>query len=74
MTAVTVDSKVQGGTPCFSGTRVPASSLFDLLRQGYYTVEQILEDFPTVTRQQIDTVLELAKSHISRHAEHVNAR
>jgi uncharacterized protein (DUF433 family) len=55
MVAVTVNPKVQGGLPCFTGTRVPVTSLFDHLQRGY-TVEQILGDFPTVTREQIDAI------------------
>ena len=70
---VTVNPKVQGGLPCFTGTRVPVTSLFDHLQRGY-TVEQFFEDFPTVTKDQIDAVLEMAKSDIPRHAEHVAAR
>jgi len=59
MQAVTVNPKVQGGVPCFAGTRVPVSSLFDHLKRGY-TVEEFLNDFPTVTKAQVDAVLELA--------------
>ena len=73
MNAVTANPKIQGGLPCFSGTRVPVSSLFDHLQRDY-TIEQFLDDFPTVTREQVDAVLEMAKSDIPLHAEHVNAR
>ena len=73
MHAVTVNPKVQGGLPCFTGTRVPVSSLFDHLKKGY-TVEQFLQDFPTVAREQIDSVLEQAKSDVPRHAEHIPGR
>ncbi len=73
MVAVTVNPKVQGGLPCFSGTRVPVTSLFDHLQRGY-TVEQFLGDFPTVSREQIDAVLEMAKSDVPRHAQRVTAR
>jgi uncharacterized protein (DUF433 family) len=72
MSAVTVNPKVQGGLPCFTGTRVPVSSLFDHLQRGY-TVEQFIEDFPTVAKEQVDAVLEMAKSDVPNHAEHVNA-
>jgi len=68
MHAVTVNPKIQGGLPCFAGTRVPVTSLFDHLKRGY-TVEQFLEDFPTVAREQVDTVLEMAKSDVANHAE-----
>lgn len=73
MNAVTVNPKVQGGLPCFAGTRVPVASLFDHLKRGY-TVEQFLEDFPTVAKDQIDAVLEMAKSDIPTHAERVTVR
>jgi uncharacterized protein (DUF433 family) len=69
MSAVTINPKVQGGLPCFSGTRVPVSSLFDHVKRGY-TVEEFIEDFPTVTKDQIDAVLEMAKSDVTTHAEH----
>lgn len=61
MSAVTVNSKIQGGVPCFTGTRVPVSSLFEHLQRDY-TVDQFLEDFPTITRAHVDAVLEMAKS------------
>ena len=70
MNVVTVNPKVQGGVPCFAGTRVPVGSLFDHLKRGY-TVAQFIEDFPTVTQAQAEAVLEAAKSEIIRHAEHV---
>jgi uncharacterized protein (DUF433 family) len=73
MSAVTVNPKIQGGLPCFTGTRVPVSSLFDHLQRGY-TVEQFIEDFPTVAREQVDAVLEMAKADIPNFAEHVTAR
>ena len=53
MDVVTISSKVQGGLPCFAGTRVPISSLFDHLRKGY-TVDEFLADFPTVSKEQIE--------------------
>lgn len=72
MGVVTVNPKIQGGLPCFAGTRVPVTSLFDHLKRGY-TVEQFLEDFPTVTKEQADAVLELAKLDVPNHAEHVTS-
>jgi len=64
---VSVNRKIQGGTPCFRGTRVPVASLFDHLEQGY-TLDEFLEDFPTVKREQAISVLELAKADVPRHA------
>jgi len=67
MNAITVNPKVQGGLPCFTNTRVPVASLFDHLKLGL-TVEEFLLDFPTVTKDQIEAVLEMAKQDIPRHA------
>ena len=57
---VTSDKDILGGTPCFSGTRVPVKSLFDYL-EGGYTVDYFLAQFPTVKREQVLTVLESAR-------------
>jgi uncharacterized protein (DUF433 family) len=73
MSVVTVNPDTQGGLPCFAGTRVPVVSLFDHLKQGY-TVEGFLEDFPTVSKDQIDAVLKIAKADVPKHAERVSAR
>jgi uncharacterized protein (DUF433 family) len=51
------------GEPCFYATRVPISSLFDTLAAGE-TLEQFLEDFEGVTREQAEAALQLAKSHL----------
>jgi uncharacterized protein (DUF433 family) len=50
---------VVSGTWVFRGTRVPVSALFENI-EGGATVEQFLEWFPGVTRQQVDDVLEHA--------------
>jgi uncharacterized protein (DUF433 family) len=42
MQVVSINAKVQGGVPCFAGTRIPISSLFDHLKKGY-TVDEFLE-------------------------------
>ncbi len=47
------DPKLLGGEPCFVGTRVPVRSLFDHLKQGN-SIDQFLEQFPTVTREQVE--------------------
>lgn len=46
-----------GGTPVFAGTRVPIETLFDYLKAGE-SVDDFLEGFPTVTREQIVELLE----------------
>ena len=49
-----------GGTPCFYGTRVPLKNLFDYLESGL-TLDQFLDDFEGVTREQATAVIELAR-------------
>jgi uncharacterized protein (DUF433 family) len=51
------------GTPCFRGTRVPVQSLIDLL-EGGETIDQFLQLYPSISRQQVLTVLDLANRQI----------
>ena len=55
------DPDVLGGTPVFRGTRVPFQSLLDYL-EGGQTLDEFLDDFPTVTREAAVHALEHAKS------------
>ena len=73
MNVVTVNKHIQGGLPCFAGTRVPVSALFDHLKKGY-SVQEFVTDFPTVTEEQVQVVLDLAKEDVPRHAEPADAR
>lgn len=52
-----------GGTPVFAGTRVPVQTLIDYL-EGGETIDDFLEGFPTVSRQQIISFLEEAKDRV----------
>ena len=56
MTIVTINPNVQGGVPCFTGTRVPMVALFDYLDRGH-RVDDFLSDFPTVTESQVHALL-----------------
>jgi uncharacterized protein (DUF433 family) len=60
---VEVNPKKMSGTPVFRGTRVPIQNLFDCLEDGE-ALEQFLEQFPTVTREQVSGVLELSKERL----------
>ena len=51
------DSDVMGGTPVFSGTRVPVQTLIEYLDAGE-TIDAFLEGFPSVTREQVIALLE----------------
>jgi uncharacterized protein (DUF433 family) len=55
------DPEILGGTPVFRGTRVPFQALLDYL-EGGQTLDEFLDDFPTVTRDAAISSLELAKS------------
>ena len=55
------DLDVLGGTPVFRGTRVPFQALLDYL-EGGQTLDEFIDDFPTVTREAAISALELAKS------------
>jgi uncharacterized protein (DUF433 family) len=52
-----------GGTPVFVGTRVPVQALIDYI-EGGHSLEQFLDDFPTVSRGIAVAALEQAKMHL----------
>ncbi len=54
---------VLGGTPVFSGTRVPVQTLIEYL-EGGETIDDFLQGFPTVTRDQVIAFLEEAKTRM----------
>jgi uncharacterized protein (DUF433 family) len=62
-TAVTSSPDVMGGTPVFAGTRVPIENLLDYL-EGGESIEDFLEGFPSVTREQVITFLEETKARV----------
>ena len=57
---ISSDPEVQGGAVVFAGTRVPLKNFIDYLEAGD-SIEQFLDDFPSVTREQAIAALELAK-------------
>jgi len=54
------DQEILGGTPVFRGTRVPFKNLLDYL-EGGHTLDEFLDEFPTVTREAAIAALEHAK-------------
>lgn len=60
---ITVDPEIMGGTPCFAGTRVPVQTLLDYLEAGD-SVDEFLEGFPTVKREQVIAFLETATERL----------
>jgi uncharacterized protein (DUF433 family) len=65
--ATTTDPEILGGERVFTGTRVPVRSLFDHLEAGD-SIGDFLDGFPSVTREQIITVLEESRAHILQSA------
>ena len=52
-----------GGTPVFAGTRVPVQTLMDYL-EGGESIDDFLDGFPTVKREQVIAFLEEAKERM----------
>ncbi|MCE3224191.1 MAG: uncharacterized protein K0S58_2371 [Nitrospira sp.] len=60
---ITSTPDVLGGTPVFRGTRVPVQTLIEYL-EGGQTIDEFLDGFPTVTREQVIAFLEEAKARM----------
>lgn len=57
------NKEVLGGIPVFKGTRVPVKTLWDYLKAGD-TVEEFLEDYPSVDRAQAIALIERAQKRV----------
>ena len=60
---IQIDPEILGGTPVFSGTRVPIRSLFDHL-EGGESIDDFLEGFPSVRRDQVVALLEMSQQRV----------
>ncbi len=60
-------TEVMSGALCFAGTRVPVKNLFDYL-EGSSSLEDFLEDFPSVSRERAVAVLEVARLRLTADA------
>jgi len=60
---ITSSPDIMGGTPVFAGTRVPIQTLLDYL-EGGETIDDFLQGFPTVSREQVIAFLEEAKARM----------
>ena len=65
---INIDSEILGGTPVFSGTRVPVKNLFDYLEEGE-TMEEFLEDFPSVKKEQVIKLLEISRGLVEKSSQ-----
>ena len=61
---VNKDPEILGGTPVFMGTRVPIKAIFDYLENGD-SLDEFLDDFPGVTREQAIGILEIARNSVT---------
>ena len=60
---ITSSHDVMGGTPVFAGTRVPVQTLIDYIKGGD-SIDDFLDGFPTVTKEQVIAFLEEAEQQI----------
>lgn len=67
VTVVHSDPEIMGGTPVFVGTRVPVQALIDYLKAGD-PLDEFLDHFPTVAREQAVAAIELAGLLLVGHA------
>ena len=65
---ITISPEIQSGTPVFARTRVPVKILFDYLKNGD-TIEEFLNDYPSVKREQVIQLLGLLEKHYT-YTEH----
>lgn len=61
------DPEILGGTPVFVGTRVPFRNLIDYLERGH-SLDEFLDSFPTVSREQAVAALEAAHEAVTASA------
>jgi uncharacterized protein (DUF433 family) len=64
---VSRDPEIMSAALCFTGTRVPVKNLFDYF-EGSSSLEDFLEDFPTISRERAVTVLEAARERLTADA------
>jgi uncharacterized protein (DUF433 family) len=62
--AINIDPETMGGTPVFTGTRVPVQALFDYIETGE-TLDEFLENFPSVKKDLAIKVLQMAEKSIT---------
>ena len=61
---INIDPEILSGQPVFKGTRVSVETLFDHLKAGI-SLDEFLEDFPTVSKEQVVATLEIANKLVT---------
>jgi uncharacterized protein (DUF433 family) len=64
---ITRDEAIQGGTPVFTGSRVPVAILMDYLEDGQ-SIDDFLSHYPSIPRSQAVAALEEVKALLARSA------
>jgi uncharacterized protein (DUF433 family) len=67
---INIDPEIMSGTPVFDGTRVPVDALMNNLAAGV-SLDEFLENFPTVTREQAQAVLRFSSETLRKLASAV---
>ena len=65
---IIIDKDIVGGTPVFKGTRVTVKTLFDYLEES--SLEEFLHGHPSVSREQAESVIELAAQKFLLKSQH----
>lgn len=60
---IKIDPEIMSGAPCFNGTRVPIQNLMDYI-EGGDSIDEFIEDFPSVSREQVISFLKEAKESV----------
>ncbi len=63
MKKITVDPQILSGKPIFEGTRIPVDLILEFLSQGY-NIDQVLEEYPSLTKEDILRALNFAAKKI----------
>lgn len=61
---INIDPETMGGTPVFTGTRVPIQTLFDYMKGGD-DLNEFLDDYPSVSKETAIQVLEMARKSLT---------
>jgi len=61
---INIDPETMGGTPVFTGTRIPVQTLFDYI-EGGDDLNEFLDDFPTISKEAAVEVLNMAKKTLT---------
>jgi uncharacterized protein (DUF433 family) len=62
LNAISVHPEIQDGEPVFSGTRIRVETFYDFMRIGV-SVTEFLDEFPSITRDQVMEVYDLVRQH-----------